>query len=371
VKRGRTILISASGLLPGNIGYAQALWYEPDTAGRLTGQPAVRFRDSLQAAIRQSQRATICDSPVYEFFPDLQVILPPELEAEHIPRRAAPARKQQAFAQSFVESPELAMGYLRQSEAVMRGAPDTDPVEYLNLLRKYRDVSEWDRVVALASDAPPAIASSPEVQQVLALALNRRGAEGDQQRAIDLMEKLVAETGGDGEAFGVLGRIYKDRYAQAKRQADAHGAAENLDHALQHYRAGFEKNPKDYYPGINVVLLLLDRNDDAARAELEAIVPRVRAAVQERREAGSPNFWDLATELQLAAVARDWACAEEAGLMAVTAAPSAWMLETTLRDLRRLGEQLPEAGDRARLEEICGVLQRAGDAANVAAERAG
>jgi hypothetical protein len=359
MKRGRTLLISAAGQrLPGNISYVQAWWYEPDSSGRLTGEPATRFRAALQATIRQSQRTIISDSPIYEFFPDLQVILPPEL-SDRRPRRAPPTKDRRGFAQSVVESPTQAIGDLQKSEEEVRRAPEADPLEYVNLLRKYRDLSEWDRVVTLANDAPPAVAASPEVQQLLALALNRRGAPGDQDRAIELMEQLVAETGGDGETFGILGRIYKDRYERAKAQNDLAGAAENMERALRHYRAGFAKSPKDYYSGINVVTLLLQRDDDAARAELDTVVPRVRAVIQEKREAGRLDFWELATDLQLAAVAQDWAGAEGAARLAVAQAPSPWMLETTLRDLQAVGEKLTNAGDRGRLEEIIDILRQA------------
>ncbi|TMQ18810.1 MAG: DUF4071 domain-containing protein [Deltaproteobacteria bacterium] len=178
------------------------------------------------------------------------------------------------------------------------------------------------------------------------------------------MEKLVAETGGDGETFGILGRIYKDRYEQARLRNDTHAAAENHEHALRHYRSGFEKTPSDYYPGINVVTLLVQRNDAAARAELEAILPRVRAAVRARRDEAIPDFWELTAELQLAVVARDWTAADEDAQLAIAAAPSAWMLETTIRDLRRLGEQM-ESADRTRLEGVCTTLQSASGAAEL------
>lgn len=367
MRRGRTLLISTRGRLPANLIYSLVLYYEPDESGRLTGEPAARFREALQATIRQSQRATISDSPIYEFFPDLQVILPPELETDRRPRRAPPTQGRRGFAQSVVESPTQAMGDLRKSEEEVRRAPEADPIEYLNLLRKYRDLSEWDRVVALANDAPPTIAASPEVQQLLALALNRRGAPGDQDRAIALMEQLVAETGGDGETFGILGRIYKERYERAKARNDPGGAAENLERALQYYRAGFDKNPKDYYSGINVVTLLLQRDDDASQAEIDAILPHVRAALQEKREAGRLDFWELVADLQLAAVARDWPGAEGAARLAAAQVPSVWMLETTLRELRAFGEKLTDASDRSRLEQILGILRQT-DAPEEAAE---
>jgi MAP3K TRAFs-binding domain len=363
MKRGRTLLISAGGRLPWNISYVQALFYEPDSSGRLAGEPASKFREALQATIRQSQRTAISDSPIYEFFPDLEVILPPELEKERRQRRAPSIKARRGFAQSVLESPARAIGELKKNEEEVRSAPQADPIEYLTLLRKYRDLSEWDRVVALANDAPMAVAESPEVRQLLALALNRRGEPGDQDRAIALMEKLIAETGGDSETFGILGRIYKDRYDQAKTRDDSAGAAANLDLALQSYRAGFEKNPQDYYPGINVVTLLLQRDDATSRAELEEVVPRVRAAVQEKLEekleSGRLDFWELATGLQLAAIARDWPGAERAARLAATQAPSGWMLETTVRDVRAIGEKFADARDRSQLEEILGLLRPA------------
>jgi tetratricopeptide (TPR) repeat protein len=359
MKRGRTLLISAGGRLPWNISYSQALRYEPDASGRLTGEPALRFRKSLQAIIRQSQRATISDSPIYEFFPDLEVILPPELESERRLRRARPKKAQLGFAQSVVESPARAISDLNKSEEEVRGAPQSDPIKYLTLLRKYRDLSEWDRVVALADDAPTAITESPEVRQLLALALNRRGKSGDQDRAIFIMEQLIAETGGDSETFGILGRIYKDRYDQAKLRNDAIGARVNLDQAIQNYREGFKKNPGDYYPGINVVTLLLQRHDASSRAELEEIIPLVRMAVQEKIESGHPDYWDLATDLELAIVTKDWPRAQQAARLAAAQAPSGWMLETTLRNILLVAENLGSTEDRSRLDEILEYLRRA------------
>jgi tetratricopeptide (TPR) repeat protein len=358
LKRGRTLLISAGGRVPSNISYVQTLFYRPDSSGRLTGEAATTFRQALQGLIRQSQRTAISDSPIYEFFPDLEVAVPPELESQVRRRRTPPpGLPRREFAQSVLESPARAIGELNKIQEELRGAPEADPVEYLNLLRKYRDLSEWDRVIALAQDAPPAVAESPEVLQLLALALNRRGHTGDQDRAIALMEQLVAEPGADSESFGILGRIYKDRYEQAKAQNDSAAAAVNLDRALKYYRAGFEKNPRDYYPGINVVTLLLQRDDDASRAELNAILPRVRAAVQEKLEAG-PDFWAVATDLQLAAIARDWPAVNQAVGRVAALATSGWMLDTMLRDLRVLKDKFTDKADLARMEEALSFLSQ-------------
>jgi tetratricopeptide (TPR) repeat protein len=359
MKRGRTLLISAGGRLPWSISYLQALQYEPDSSGRLTGKPGLMFRETLRAVIRQSQRTAVSDSPIYEFFPDIKVFLPPELDNERRQRRSRPRKTQRGFAQIAVESPELAISDLTKSEEEVRSAPDSDPVEYLTLLRKYRDLSEWDRVIALGADAPPEVADSPEVQHLIALALNRRGKPGDQDRAILLMEQLIAETGGDSETFGILGVIYKNRYDKANLQNDTTGAEVNLDQAIKNYRKGFEKNPKDYYPGINVVTLLLQRNDTAAQVELEGIVPLVRAAVQEKIEFGHPDYWDHSTDLELAVVIKDWPRAKQAARIAAAQEPSGWMLETTLRQIQLVSKNIEKTEDRKQLEIILGYLRQA------------
>lgn len=358
MRRGRTLLISAGGRLPGNVAYTQALFYAPDESGRLVGKAATTFREVLQAAIRQSQRSSISDSPIYEFFPDLQVILPPELERDRHARRRSSPNEQRGFAERVVESPATARDALHKSEREVRYAPDADPVEYLNLLRKYRDLSEWDSVIDLATGAPPAIADSPEVRQLLALALNRRGAPVDQEQAIAVMQQVIAETGGDSESFGILGMLYK---GQATEATTPQARRDNLERALALYRMGLERNPNDYYAAVNVVSVLLETAQyTAARAEAEAMGPRINAALIEARQGGRMDYWELSAIVQLAIVARDWTGAKVAARLAASHPPSAWMSESTVRELHYLASKLIAAGDyddvSERMSEILGIL---------------
>jgi hypothetical protein len=370
LKRGRTILISATGERPpSNIGYAQVLLYDLDPSGRPTYEAIGSFRDKLVSILRQSARSTISDSPIYEFFPDLEVFIPPELtsdaNSQKAPTRRAERGTVRTAARKILETPKKVVDDLKKSEPAVREAADSDPIQFLTLLRRYRDFSEWDSVIGLAQDAPPS-SQSPEVRQILALALNRRGHSGDQERAISLMEALIAETGGDGETFGILGRIYKDRYYAAKREGSLAEAELNLKRALDCYRSGFEKSPKDIYSGINVVTLLQQRDDDAARSELSIIVPQLRTVVRERvdagRESGRVDYWDVATELQLAIAARDWPAAEAAAAEAARLATGSWMVETTLRDLKMIGEQWTDSHDRSRLARIIASTKKAREA---------
>jgi hypothetical protein len=355
LRRGRTLLISAGGRSPADISLLPVIFYKPDETGRLTGKDADDFRTRLQSIVGQSQRTTVNDSPIFEFFPELDVDLPSELQRAR--RRVKATKSQRGFAQAVVDSPDQARGALKQSEAEVRSAPEVDPSGYLNVMKGFRDLSDWDHVIALADEAPPELAQSPELRQLLSLALNRRGRSEDQERAISIMEAQIAETGGDSESYGILGRIYKDRYDQAKKRGDDEEAALYLDKAIHEYREGFNKNPRDSYPGINVVNLLLQRRDDAAREELKEILPRVTDAVQSRLGGDRIDFWDLATDLQLATVARDWDRAAQRATAMMAQSPAGWMLETTVRDLHAVSDTFEDENEKRQIENILGMLR--------------
>jgi tetratricopeptide (TPR) repeat protein len=356
LSQGRTLLISAGGPIPGNISHVRVLQYEPDIeTGRLTDIRATDFSRMIESAISQGQ---VNDSPIYELFYDIEVILPSELRNTSARRsRHRLIRGQDDFAVSVVERPLEARSDLQKSEDEIRRAADPDPAEYLTLLRRYRDLSDWDHVIRIADDCPENVRHLLEVRQLLALALNRRNKPGDQGRAIGLMKQQIEETGGDSETFGILGRVYKDRYDKAKERNDARNARLNLDRAIKYYQEGFEKNPGDYYTGINVAHLLLQKGDESAYSELDKIVPRVRASVEERLDSDRPDFWALATYLQLAVIAHDWERAEELARLAMAQQPAVWMLETTLRDLTAVRNAFRDRTDIGKLEGVLSVLQ--------------
>jgi hypothetical protein len=357
LRRNRTIMIcAAGGPLPFNVRIVQALFYAVDANGRLTGPAAQEFGARLADIVRLSQRTTISDSPLYEFFPDLEVMLPSELNLASVWRGRRRDRRRTASKSQQSSTPEAVLGDLKQREVEIRSSGG-DPIDFLTQLRAYRDASAWDDLIRLAAEAPSTIAESPEVRQMLALALNRRRNPGDQDRAISLMEQLVSETGGDVATFGVLGRIYKDRHDAALERRDTGAAKDNLDRALHCYRAAFERSPKDFYVGVNVVSLLSQRGEEGDLAELLSILPQVRAAVRERIETGVPEFWDLAAQLQLAVMAGDWPEAESAARGVAEQASATWMLESTRRslgDLRGGATSPAEQEHLRRLDELLG-----------------
>jgi len=360
-------MISAGGRLPSNIEDVQALFYQVDDAGRLTGIAAEEFRERLLSLLQVSGRATISDSPVHAYFPEIDVILPPDVEAQTVWRtRARSRRAGTGPGRNQIRAPGGAPGATsrerrvwqtrqREEEARTAGA---DPLEFLKILREYRDQSAWDELIRSADEAPASVAQSPEVRQLLALALNSRGGSGDQDRAIAVMRQLIAETNGDAEMHGVLGRIYKDRFEAARLSGDPVRAAENLDLALGCYRAGFEQNPKDIYTGFNVVNLLLQSESGEARAELHAFLPRIWATVKEKIDSDRPDPRDIAIGIQLAAVAGRWGEAESATREFIEWARQDWLIDAARRDLGELGRHLgPQA--QAHLDPLRAMLAAA------------
>jgi hypothetical protein len=156
--------------------------------------------------------------------------------------------------------------------------------------------------------------------------------------------------------YGSLGRIHKDRYSEAVAAGDSVDARSYLNSAIEAYRSGFEREPTNYYPGVNAITLLLRRNDEPARHEVENLLPRVRRAVWVRIRSGDANFWQMATALHLAIAAQDWVEADSLVEAVRTRSAASWMIDTTVRDLRLLASTLP-AGGAARVTTIVSRLE--------------
>jgi CHAT domain-containing protein/tetratricopeptide (TPR) repeat protein len=234
------------------------------------------------------------------------------------------------------------------SRDVVGTAPerDPDPIEILDRVRHYRDASRWEDLIRSATEAPSSATRLPEVRHLLALALSRRAAPGDHDRAIQLLEQLAAEKPRDPDIAGSLGHIHKERFEAARSANDTATASPSLEQALRWFRAALAIDPKDTYAGFNFVRLALQRQENATRAELEAVLPRVRDALTNRiaSDPGPPDPSDLAMKIQLAAIAGDWPEAEAATRDFVTLAEAtAWAIDAARRDLLELATYLPTA----------------------------
>jgi hypothetical protein len=212
--------------------------------------------------------------------------------------------------------------------------PAPAPAALIDLLLSQRAVRDWDALIALVPHLPPAMRDSTLVQEQLGLALNRAGRD-DEAEAVLYAE--LARRGPSSETCALLGRVHKNRFERAQRAGDATTAARCLQQATDAYRLGFEADPRDAFPGINALTLMtLQQPPDPRRAALR---PAVQAAVDARLRGGAaggadgPDYWDHATRIELAVLAREEARARAALADALTAVREAWEPESTARNL--------------------------------------
>jgi tetratricopeptide (TPR) repeat protein len=203
----------------------------------------------------------------------------------------------------------------------------------IDLFLSYRAVKAWEDMIALVEKMPRPLAATVLVQEQYALALNRAG-QGE--RAEKVLTDLIARRGPSSETYGILGRVYKDRWEAAVKDGNKLAARGFLDKAIEAYLRGFESDWRDAYPGINAVTLMeIKEPPDPKRKEL---IPVVSYAVERRIASGQPDYWDHATRLELAVLAKDEQNAMNAAGDALASIRESWEPETTVRNLRLIRE---------------------------------
>ena len=97
----------------------------------------------------------------------------------------------------------------------------------------------------------------------------------------------MKERGANSETYGLLGRVYKDRWEAAVERGDEHLARGLLDRAIDAYRKGFETDWRDAYPGINAGTLMEIRDPpDPAQREILPVVEYSERGLEARGAKG-------------------------------------------------------------------------------------
>ena len=203
----------------------------------------------------------------------------------------------------------------------------------VDLLLSYRAAGAWKEMTRLAGAMPEPLRRSTLVQEQLAFGLNR---DGDGEKAEQVLLELIGTRGPSSETYGLLGRVYKDRWDAATKQGEKFLARGLLDKAIEAYRKGFEADWRDAFPGVNAATLMTVRTPPDPR--VGALLPIVRFAVDRKIASGKPDYWDHATLLELAVLAADENGASAALDQAVAAIREPWEPETTARNLRLIRE---------------------------------
>lgn len=203
----------------------------------------------------------------------------------------------------------------------------------IDLFLSYRDVNGYDYMIALYEKIPKNIKiSSSTLREQYAFALNRRNKEGDRQKAIDTINDVIDQYGNSPESCGILGRIYKDKYEESLGKNNLRASA-NLKKAIETYEEGFRADPRDFYPGINVVTLSYLNNQ---LDKVKELTPIVSFAVTRRGGLNSQNYWEVATVLELAILNEEWTYAKRALEKMIVMDSPTWNYETTYKNLKKI-----------------------------------
>lgn len=323
VRSWATQLIFAEGWgqLPFDVNLLRALPYKLGADGTPTAAAAADSA-ALAAKLRAARHA-LPDSPVFQMvdgFPDIQRLKTDVFRdrvryAEDVKARLAEARRAGVDAVTAVE---VELGDIGHADAAV----------VIDLFLSYRAVKAWQAMVDLVARMAPPLAATVMVREQLGLALNRAG-RGEEAEAV--IQTLIAERGASSETCGILGRVYKDRWDSAVQRGETVLARGLLEKAIAAYLRGFEADWRDAYPGVNAVALMELREPPDPRQA--ALLPVVAYAVGRRIAAGQPDYWDYATRLELAVLARDTAAAEVALADALAHVREPWEPETTARNL--------------------------------------
>lgn len=302
--------------------------------GRLSTDEAKRLTDVLVERLNAAKydRETV-DSPLFRLLPNLPGIDLPHEVTESFRDRARRINSIRDSIDTAKQRGHQAASALLELEAQLRPFEGAPLELMLDLMLAYRDVSAWDHMVNLIEALPHGLRLHQTVQEQLAFALNRRNADGDRQGALRILRSVISTYGQNPETCGLLGRVYKDLYFAQRPGPPTPATQGFLDEAIRWYRLGFDADPRDYYPGINAVTLMLERWAEDDRRAIADLLPVIAFAVARRGGLQSDDYWDIATVMEVAVHRTDHDLVLRAAQRIAVVKKFGWMLETTQRNI--------------------------------------
>jgi len=335
IRPASTVLLFAHGLgqLPFDVAPLRALPYQLGADGKPSGNHTDL---QLLTTKLQDARKMMTDSPVFQLvegFPEIKR-LKTDVFRDRVQYSAG-------LRQKLTQARREGIDAVRAVEQELGAVHDAEAGVVIDLFLSYRAVKGWEDMIALVQKMSSPLAATVLVQEQFGLALNRAGRGVEAER---VLLDLLANRGPSSETYGILGRVYKDRWEAALKLGEKSLARGLLGQALEAYLKGFEADWRDAYPGVNAVTLMEIKDPpDARRARL---IPIVSYAVERRIASGKPNYWDHATLLELAVLANEQQKAEAALANTLAAVREVWEPETTARNLRLIREARERRNER-------------------------
>ena len=341
-----TVIVFAEGtVLPFDIALVRGIAYKTDRTGEPLDAEATlaQIANQLQAARGNPHD----DSPIFQLVEGV-----PRWDVDH--SKTDIFRKAVDYSKRYKDRLRAAVKEGADSVKKVAGEPalanllEVESGIVVDLFLSLRDVEAYKAMVDLYHRMPLPLQRAKMMREQLGFALNREGRFEDAEK---VLREVIDEFGPSSETNALLGRIYKDRWRAAKDQALPEARA-LLKNAVEAYLAGFEADWRDAYPGINAVTLMeMMAKPDPRQAE---ILPVVRYS-SARKAGKNPDYWDHATLMELAVLARDVDDANEKldDALAVMPKPQPWQFKTTAGNLKDIREAREARGeDTAWLKRI-------------------
>lgn len=331
-----TILIVAKGSqLPFNVGPQRTMEYDLGRGG--VPNPEFLQKNVAELASRlEAAREPHEDSPFYQYVsawprPDIAHLKADLFQEQVFYSAAYKARLQTVRANSDRDGAKVI-------ETELGDIRDAEPGVVVDLFLTYRDLKCYGEMVGLAERMEKALAASVLIREQLAFALNRLSRRDE---AENILKDVIQRHGPSSETFGLLGRVYKDRWQEAVATGRKLAAQGYLQSAIAAYRRGFEADWRDAFPGVNAVTLM----DIAGDPDKDELLPVVRYAARQRLTQGSPDYWDYATLMELAVMADNERESVDMLMACLPKLRHSWMAETTIANLTMIGDARAGRGE--------------------------
>jgi tetratricopeptide (TPR) repeat protein len=335
--RSTVILFREGTVLPFDIVLVRGISYKIDAAGEPM-EPDTTI-ELISAQLKEARSNPHDDSPLFQLMDDL-----PRWEIDRT--KTDIFRKAVDYSKRYKD--RLASAVKQGAEAVQKIASEPALANLLevetgivvDLFLSLRDVKAYEGMMKLYDRMPLALQRAKMMREQLGFALNR---EGRFEEAEKILKGVIAEFGPSSETNALLGRVYKDRWERAKLEGRIE-ARSLLKRAIDTYVEGFEADWRDPYPGVNAVTLMefMDKPDPRQAS----ILPVVRYSASQKAKKNA-DYWDHATLLELAVLARDPDDADSQLSEALASARASWEVESTARNLRLVHDMRAARGEDA------------------------
>jgi tetratricopeptide (TPR) repeat protein len=340
-----TVLLYAEGTkqLPFDLAPLRAIPYKLDSySGKPDQQVNSKAKEILKNRLIEAQNPHT-DSPIFQLvegFPDIQHIKTDVFRerikySEELMKQLVQIRREKNIInlRNFV----ISLKNIKHQEA---GVIIDIFLSYRALAKKKED---WEEMAEFVTLMPRPLSSTTLIQEQYAFALNRAGHSEEAER---ILLSLIEKIGPSSETYGILGHIYQDRWEKEHKKIENNNNNNNndefhvsdayLDQAITAYLKGFETDWRDPDPGINAVTLMeIKKNPDPKRIDL---IPVVKYSLQRKISNGKADYWDYATLLQLAILAKDKEESFNHLSQSLSLLREKWEGETIVRNLRTIRE---------------------------------